>query len=121
MPLIDVSGSPTSQALPPATGITEANTTSVGHAPVVTLVFDGPTDGKAFSAAAVLRSEGYAGTLVGIGPVGIDRLTQGFRVGFDLLEITDTELQQLKPCHLAPFPHHYQPNPNGHPALKKSA
>ncbi len=72
------------------------------------LPFEGGADGRAFSVAALLRAEGYRGTLVGTGEIGIDRLAYGFRTGFDLLWLAPEELELLGEQHLAPFPSHYQ-------------
>ena len=121
MPLIDRQGDVQERALGEVIGPAEASCAALGAATAATLVFDGVMDGKAFSAAALLRAEGFTGTLVGIGPVGLDRLAQGFRVGFDLLELTEGELTLLKPCHLQPFPHPYQPDRQGEPDFQASA
>lgn len=121
MPLVDQTGKATLPAVPEPTDSGTVTARSAGTAPAINLAFDSPTDGKAFSAAAVLRAEGYTGSLIGTGPVGLDRLAQGFRVGFDLLEVTEQELALLKPHHLLPFPHYYQPGQRQPAQLKKSA
>lgn len=72
------------------------------------LAFESHVDGRPFSAAAMFRSEGYAGWLIGTGEVGLDRLAYGFRTGFDLLWVTPEELALLSVQHLVPFPDHYQ-------------
>ena len=120
MPLIDDTGTPRDAVLPVPVDAT-ATFRTVRDAAVVALAFDGPVDGKAFSTAALLRAEGYTGILVGVGPVGLDRLAQGFRVGFDLLEVSDRELQQRQHFHLEPFPFYYQPSGLRKPDLKASA
>ena len=121
MPLINPQGAATALTPPDTLDPTNSDLTTVGDLPMMAFAFDSPVDGKAFSAAALLRAEGYTGTLVGVGPVGLDRLAYGFRVGFDVLELTDDEWQQLKPHHLSPFPHHYQPVTPPSQPLKKSA
>ena len=107
MPLIDRDGCVRESPAATSVAAAEASAKAVDHTTTVSLTFDSVMDGKPFSAAAVLRAEGFEGVLVGTGPVGLDRLSQGFRVGFDLLELSATELALLRPCHLAPFPHHY--------------
>ena len=121
MPFVDHTGKATAPAIPEPTDSGTVTARSAGAAPAINLTFDSPTDGKAFSAAAVLRAEGYTGSLIGTGPVGLDRLAQGFRVGFDLLEVSEQELALLKPHHLLPFPHYYQPGQQQAALLKKSA
>ena len=121
MPLINPQGEVNALTPPEALDTTDSDITTVGDLSMIAFAFDSPVDGKAFSAAALLRAEGYTGTLVGVGPVGLDRLAYGFRVGFDVLELTDDEWQQLKPHHLSPFPHHYQPATPPSQPLKKSA
>jgi len=121
MPLINSQGAVTALSPPDALDPTQSDMTSVGDVLMVAFAFDSPVDGKAFSAAALLRAEGYGGTLIGVGPVGLDRLAYGFRAGFDVLELTDDEWQQLQPHHLSPFPHHYQPETRPSQPLKKSA
>jgi len=121
MPLIDRLGSVQERALGEVIAPAEASAAVLGAATAATVVFDGVLDGKAFSAAALLRAEGFTGTLIGVGPVGLDRLAQAFRVGFDLLELTERELVLLKPRHLQPFPHYYQPARHGESDFKASA
>lgn len=121
MPLIDSQGTVTAISPSEALDPTQSDTTTVGDVSIIAFAFDTPVDGKAFSAAALLRAEGYSGTLIGVGPVGLDRLAYGFRAGFDVLELTDDEWQQLQPHHLSPFPHHYQPVARSSQPLKKSA
>lgn len=121
MPLINPQGAVTAVTPPEALDPTDSDITAVGDLSMIAFAFDSPVDGKAFSAAALLRAEGYSGTLVGVGPVGLDRIAYGFRVGFDVLELTDDEWQQLKPHHLSPFPHHYQPASLSSQLFKKSA
>ena len=75
---------------------------------VLGLVFETHVDGRAFSAAALFRSEGFDGQLIGTGDVGLDRVAYGFRTGFDLLWVTDEEFALLGEQHLSPFPSHYQ-------------
>ncbi len=113
MPLIDTDGT----VIGPAPDIESA--ADMEHTPLadlldadtVVLLFDSHKDGRAFSWAARLLSRGFRGRLVGVGPVGLDRLAHGFRCGFDALELTDEELTQLKRLHLSPFPGSYQPAP----------
>ena len=121
MPLINSHGEVISLSHPQPSDPTKTDTDSAAGLSIITFTFDSPVDGKAFSAAALLRAEGYAGTLVGVGPVGLDRLAYGFRVGFDVLEVTDAEWQQLKSHHLSPFPHHYQPENRLNQPLKQIA
>lgn len=121
MPLINQHGEKVALSPTMALDPTESDIASVGNRSLITFAFDSSVDGKAFSAAALLRAEGYSGTLLGVGPVGLDRLAYGFRVGFDVLELTDAEWQLLQSHHLSPFPHHYQPQTQSNQPLKKSA
>lgn len=108
MPFIDQRG----EAVAPPESITieidQFADTPALDATALTLPFESGVDGRAFSAAALYRAEGFEGQLIGTGDIGIDRLAYGFRSGFDLLWITDEELELLSPLHLTPFPDHYQ-------------
>lgn len=75
----------------------------------IVLQFASATDGCPLSAAAILRGAGFVGQLIGIGPVGLDRLAFGFRCGFDVLELSEADYRLLKPIHLSPMPFAYQP------------
>ena len=73
------------------------------------LRFDSMSDGRPFSAAAILRQAGFTQQLIALGPVGLDRVSLGFQCGFTLVEITEAEQALLLPLHLSPFPGRYQP------------
>lgn len=113
MPLIDADGAVLGPApdIESAADMQHTALAELLEAETLVLLFDSHKDGRAFSWAARLLSRGFQGRLVGIGPVGLDRLAQGFRCGFDALEVSDDEVKQLKPVHLSPFPGSYQPAP----------
>lgn len=81
----------------------------LSHHSAIGLNFDNGNDGRAFSACALVRSAGFTGVVVGTGAVGLDRIAYAFRVGFDLVWLSESDLARLADIHLTPFPAHYQP------------
>lgn len=108
MPFIDRRGAVVEAPSAPVISVDFFDRTPDLSEPAMVLIFDSFVDGRAFSAAALLRAEGYVGVLIGAGEVGLDRLAYGFRVGFDLLWIAPSEQALLQLRHLQPFPHSYQ-------------
>jgi uncharacterized protein (DUF934 family) len=112
MPLITLNGTVVNLEIPKVTepesdGIQEALATDV-----VALSFEHANDGRSFSWAGLLRSEGFSGTLIGVGPIGLDRLACSFQVGFDAVQLSDHEYAELKEIHLRPFESSYQQDPH---------
>lgn len=108
MPLIDSAGAIAAVSDLQCTPVDEARLSDLLSKSRVILRFESHAEGRPFSWAGLLRSSGYTGQIIGLGAVGLDRLAYGFRVGFDLLEITEAEFEVLSELHLNPFPLGYQ-------------
>jgi uncharacterized protein (DUF934 family) len=55
----------------------------LGQMELIEVAFPAYTDGRGYSAAAILREAGYTGELRAVGDVLIDQLSHYHRVGFD--------------------------------------
>jgi len=108
MPLIDSAGAITVVSNLQCTPLEDARLQDLLPKSQVILHFESYGEGRPFSWAGLLRSSGYTGQIIGLGAVGLDRLAYGFRVGFDLLELTEAEFEMLSDFHLNPFPLVYQ-------------
>ena len=112
MPLITLDGTVISLEIPK---VTEPESEDIGDAlatDVVALSFAHMNDGVSFSWAGLLRSEGFSGTLIGVGAIGLDRIAYSFQVGFDAVQLSDQEYAELKEIHLRPFESSYQQDPH---------
>lgn len=110
MPFLNADGLVVSPVEFELTDVSAADLVDATYSGVVGLTFDNTGDGRAFSACALIRANGFQGTIVGLGCIGVDRLTLGFRVGFDLLWVDDDEAKSVKPQHLRPVAQYYQPS-----------
>ena len=59
---------------------------------LIAIAFPGFTDGRGFSLARQLRSEGYSGAIRAVGPLIPDQLAQLFACGVDEVEISSAHL-----------------------------
>lgn len=66
------------------------------------------SDGRGFSLARKLRMQGFEGTLAAVGDVTVDRVAYMQRVGFDAVQLKDSENAELVPSLVKQISNVYQ-------------
>lgn len=84
-----------------------------GNRRVIAISFPKFTDGRGYSAAAILRENGFDGDIRAIGDITIDQLMYLKRVGFSSLQPVRPISPDQAKLTLARFPNVYQPAADG--------
>ena len=79
----------------------------------VDINFPAYTDGRGYSAAAILREHGYRGELRAVGDVLVDQISHYHRVGFDAFAPDQPITRAAVDAAIATWPEVYQRTPDG--------